>query len=103
MVTPQLTVQCYLKNTEPPRGMARGSATTDGQFAYFTPWDSTSVYRYELSTEKWEELPSCPYYNFGLVIIEGELNAVGGMEISSLFQQAINAAVGGSGTESTLQ
>ena len=60
--------------------MARGSATTDGGFAYFTPDGSTSVYRYEYSTEKWEELPACPYYNSGLVVIDRELTAVGGRD-----------------------
>ena len=58
--------------------MSRGSATTDGGFAYFTPAGSTSVYQYEYSTEKWEELPACPYRNSGLVVIDRELTAVGG-------------------------
>ena len=62
-----------------PRGMIRGSATTDGQFAYFTPLDSNSVYRYECSKEKWEELPSCSPENSGLVIIDEKLTAVGGL------------------------
>ena len=57
--------------------MTRGSATTDGRFAYFTPSHSNSVYQYEYSTEKWEELPACPYDNSGLVIIDRELTAVG--------------------------
>ena len=51
---------------------------TDDQFAYFTSLDSNLVYRYQLSTEKWEELPPSPYLNSGLVIIDGELTAVGG-------------------------
>ena len=58
--------------------MKRGSATTDHQFAYFTPLDSTSVYQYEWSTDQWKELPSCPCRDSGLVIIDGELTAVGG-------------------------
>ena len=58
--------------------MRRGSATTDGRFAYFFPGGSNSVYQYECSTEKWEEIPSCPYQNSGLVIIDRELTAVGG-------------------------
>ena len=59
--------------------MDRGSATTDGRFAYLTPaLNSTSVYRYEYSTEKWEELPARPYRNSGLVVIDRELTAVGG-------------------------
>ena len=58
--------------------MYRGSATADGRFAYFTRSNSTSVYRYEYSTEKWEELPACPHENSGLVVIDRELTAVGG-------------------------
>ena len=58
--------------------MWRGCATTDDQFAYFTPYESNSVYRYKWSTEKWDELPPSPYYDSGLVIIDGELTAVGG-------------------------
>ena len=51
---------------------------TDDQFAYFTSDGSKLIYSYEWSTEKWEELPPSPYLNSGLVIIDGELTAVGG-------------------------
>ena len=54
---------------------------TDDKFAYFTPDDSKLVYRYQLSTEKWEELPPSPYHDSGLVIIDGELTAVGGLDV----------------------
>ena len=60
--------------------MIGGSATTDGQFAYFTSDDSKSVYRYELRGEKWEKPPLCPCRDSGLVIIDGELTAVGGYD-----------------------
>ena len=60
--------------------MHRGSATTDGRFAYFTPRHSNSLYQYEYSTEKWEKLPACPYDNSGLVVIDRELTAVGGLD-----------------------
>ena len=76
---PQLTVQCDRRNTAPCE-MVRGSATSDGKFAYFTKRGSKSVYQYELSTGKWEELPSCPYQNSALVIIEGKLTSVGGFD-----------------------
>lgn len=56
----------------------RGASTTDDQFAYFTPAGFNSVYQYRFITEKWEELPSCPCDNSGLVIIGGALTAVGG-------------------------
>ena len=74
MISPQLTAQCHCKKTA-PCGMYRGSATTDHQFSYFTPFNSNSVYSCQWSTEK---LPPCPYYNSGLVIINGQLTAVGG-------------------------
>ena len=77
MISPQLTVQCHCKK-KAPCGMTRGSATTDQKFAYFTPGDSNSVYSYEWNTEQWNKLPSCPYYNSALVIIDGTLTTVGG-------------------------
>ena len=76
VISPQLTVQCHKKKAAPCR-MERGSATTDDQFAYFTP-GSKSVFSYHWSTEEWKELPSPPYQYSGLVIIDGELTAVGG-------------------------
>ena len=85
MVSPQLiTVLCHRKKTAPCE-MDRGSATTDGQFAYFTPDGSTSVYRYEWRREKWEELHSCKHSDSGLVIIDGKLTAVGGVFTNKLF------------------
>ena len=77
MISPQLTVQCHPKK-KAPRGMTRGSATTDHQFAYFTSYGSNLVYSYEWNTEQWNELPSCPYRNCALVIIDGTLTTVGG-------------------------
>ena len=79
MLCDQLTVQCQQKKRA-PRWMIRGSATTDGRFAYFTPFDSTSLYQYEYSTEKWLDLPPCPYPNSGLAIIDSELTTVGGLD-----------------------
>ena len=88
VISPQLTVQLYRRKAAPH--YIGGSATTDGQFAYFRVPDSDpstyhmfspkSIYRYEWNTAKWEELPSSPYSNSGLVIIDGELTAVGGYD-----------------------
>ena len=72
-------MQCRGKKRA-PCGMYRGSATTDGRFAYFTSRNSTSVYQYKYSTEKWEVLPACPRPNSGLVVIDRELTAVGGQD-----------------------
>ena len=60
--------------------MRRGFATTESRFAYFTPIISHSLYQYEYSTEKWTDLPPCPYYNSGLAIINSELTTVGGWD-----------------------
>ena len=79
VISPQLTVKCHHKERA-PCGMSGGSVTSDKKFAYFTPWSSTSVYRYEWRGEKWEELPSCPYKNSGLIIIDGKLTVVGGLD-----------------------
>ena len=79
MTSLQLTVQCQQKNRA-PREMMRGSATTDSQFAYFTPDNSTSLYQYEYSTEKWSDLPPCPYSDSGLAVIDSELTTVGGWD-----------------------
>ena len=72
-------MQCHHKKRAPCR-MRRGSATSDLQYAYFMPWNLRSVYRYEWSTEKWDELPPCPCHNSALVIIDGVLTAVGGWD-----------------------
>ena len=88
VISPQLTVRCHHKKTA-PCGMMRGSATTDGQFAYFTPAVSNSVYRYEWRREKWEELPLCPHRNSGLVTIDGKLTAVGGEGGSSPYTKKL--------------
>ena len=45
------------------------------------PENSTSLYSYEWSTELWRQLPSCPYRDSALVIIDGELTTVGGMRM----------------------
>ena len=79
VIFPQLTVQCHVKKTA-PCGMDRGSATTDHHFSYFSSCGSTSVYSYEWSVDKWDQLPPCPYHDSALVIIDGELTAVGGVE-----------------------
>ena len=61
--------------------MIRGSAATDGRFVYIAPAGSNSLYQYECSSKKWMELiPSCPYSQSGLAIIDSELTTVGGVD-----------------------
>lgn len=71
-------MQCHYKK-EAPNGMTRGSATSDGKFAYFTP-GFTSVYQYELRKDKWTTLPNCKFQDFGLIVISGKLTTVGGKD-----------------------
>ena len=80
-VSLQLKVQCHHKRRRPPCRMHRGSVATDGKSAYFTPCDSTSLYKYQFDTEQWTELVSCHYRNSGLVVLKDqEPTAVGGRD-----------------------
>ena len=79
VISLQLTLHCHDK-MEAPCEMFRGSSTSDREFAYFMPWDSPSVYRYEWSTEKWDKLPPCPYSDSAVAIVHGALTAVGGYD-----------------------
>ena len=58
--------------------MMRGSATTDGQYIYVSSVGSNSIYSLKVDEDKWDKLPTCPYCNSGLVIVDGSLTAVGG-------------------------
>ena len=82
---PQLTLQCHRKMHSAPCEMSRGSATTDGRFAFITQNDSSKVYAYEMSTEKWEQLPSTPYANPGLIVCGSVLVAAGGQITNKVF------------------
>ena len=73
----QVTIQCYPKKTA-LCGMLKGSATADHQFAYITSHHSRDVYQYKWTTEEWTKLP---YRDSALVIINGELTAIGGYNL----------------------
>ena len=60
--------------------MTRGSAAADQNFAYFAPALSNRVYRYKRNADTWQKLPPCPYRGPQLVIIDGCLTAVGGID-----------------------
>ena len=80
VISPQLTVQCHTQKKKAPCGMYRGSTVTDLNIVYCSPSDSNSVYHYQLREDQWNDLPSCPYRNSGLVVIDGVLTAVGGWD-----------------------
>ena len=79
VISPQLTVQCHTQKKAPCR-MSSGSAIADLNVVYCSPFNSNSVYRYQLRKDKWNDLPSYPYKNSGLVVIDGALTAVGGVD-----------------------
>ena len=81
VISPQLTVQCHTQK-KAPCGMFRGSAVADLNNVYCSPSSSNSVYRYQLREDQWNDLPSCPYMNSGLVVIDGVLTVVGGWDRS---------------------
>ena len=60
--------------------MARGvTAVVEGNIAYFMHRNHPSqVCSYDSSTQRWNELPTCPYEYSCLAIIRGLLTAVGG-------------------------
>ena len=70
-------MQCKEKGRTPLK-MAAGSATTNHLFAYFTTFGLNNIYSYHLREDDWEKLPPCPFYDSALIIINGELTAVGG-------------------------
>lgn len=78
-ISHQLTLQCHQKKAT-PYNMSRGSATTDGQFVYFSPLASSSLYQYDYTKDKWEKLQACLYHDSGLAIINNELTSIGGWD-----------------------
>ena len=79
VISLQLSLHCHHKRAAPER-MNRGSATTDGRFVYFTLSGSTSAYQYDFTSDKWNQLPSCPFCGSGLAMVAGELTAMGGYD-----------------------
>ena len=63
-----------------PQKMDRGAAVTLNGTAYFTPYGSHVLYKYQVDEDKWTELPLCPQANYGLTIIETLPTAIGGVK-----------------------
>ena len=80
MISPQLTVQYHTQKKKAPCEICRGSAVADLNIVYCMTNYSNSVYRYQLREDQWNDLPSCPYMDSGLVVIDGVLTAVGGSD-----------------------
>ena len=60
--------------------MWRGAAVSHGNMAYFNPGESTKLYCYESQQQQWQQLPDCPSMNFAMVMVEGRLTTVGGVD-----------------------
>ena len=53
----------------------------DGNMAYFMNWNG-EVCSYNVSSKKWSQLQKCPYYHSSLAVINGQLTAIGGCELT---------------------
>ena len=60
--------------------MDRGAAVSHNGAAYYTPYNSRELFKYQMNDDEWMELPLCPQANFGLAIIEIFVTAVGGVK-----------------------
>ena len=62
-----------------PEKMCFGSCTAYGDMAYFRDY---YAHAHNAATGKWNTLPNCPYRVFTLVVVNGVLTAVGGIDSS---------------------
>ena len=62
----------------PSSSMIRGSAVVNGTVAYFNSATSKTVFGYDTLSDRWFSVPICPQQCFALVVIKGDLTAVGG-------------------------
>ena len=76
-------MQCYIQKPAEQRWISKGSATIDGNFAYFMPHNRKTVHRYNVINGQWIDLPEPPYFNMSLVIINGTVVAVGGSVVDN--------------------
>ena len=60
--------------------MDRGAAASYNGTAYFTPYNSHVLFKYQMDNDEWIKLPPCPQANFGLVIIKTLPTAIGGIQ-----------------------
>lgn len=70
--------QLKVSKNAPSSSMVRGSATVNGNIAYFNSATSKTVYGYDTISEYWFTLPVCPQQCFALVVLQDTLTAVGG-------------------------
>ena len=68
------------KGDKAPEKMARGSATTHTNTAYFACFSSYKIHYYQclMGKDKWGTLPKAPYVNFSLAVVNGFVTIIGG-------------------------
>ena len=75
-----------------PSKKNRGAAVVNGNVAYFV--DETCSC-YDLSHNKWSELPKCPYRDCTLAVVSGQLTAIGGRENVYTYKNKLITVIGG--------
>ena len=65
-----------------PEKMYFGSCTADGDMTYFRTYYTDNVHAHNAATGKWNKLPKCPHKDCALVVVNGVLTAVGGLDSS---------------------
>ena len=70
--------------------MVRGAAVVDENMAYFMNYAGETLL-YDLSIQRWSELPKCSYMFSSLVIIRGLLKLLVEVKVVGIF--AINCLV----------
>lgn len=61
--------------------MSRGVVVMHGNVAYFANWYG-DIHSYNSLFKRWRSLSSCPNQHCSLVVINGQLTSIGGMDIN---------------------
>ena len=64
-----------------PFEMSRGAAVVDGGVAYFMHWEGQAC-SYNSTNKKWSELPKYPNRYGSLAVVNGQLTAIGGCDVT---------------------
>ena len=78
-----------------PEKMTFGSSCiADGHVAYFRNYYTDNLHAHNVYTGKWNKLPKCPQSDFTLVVVNGVLRAVGGINSSGNATNKLLSLVG---------
>ena len=71
-------MQCYHQKPIKLKSISRGSAAIDGNFAYLSPCDSNTVFRYNAINGEGMDFPNCLYQNSAVVTVDSKVVLIGG-------------------------